>query len=86
MIKSTQLEIMTLDAGASGRHSNAAHWNEELFVLFDKKRPHRHFMKLDCVNVIYRCLFQIRLNLNFYAQYLPIFQLNHSQPLLNSAS
>jgi hypothetical protein len=37
--KSNQLEIITRDAGASGRHSNAAHWNEELFVLFDKNLP-----------------------------------------------
>jgi hypothetical protein len=35
MIKSNELEIITRDAGASGLHSNAAHWNEELFVLFE---------------------------------------------------
>jgi len=29
MIKSNQLEITTRDAGASGLHSNAEHWNEE---------------------------------------------------------
>jgi hypothetical protein len=34
MIKSNQLKIITRDAGASGLHSNAEHWNEELFVLF----------------------------------------------------
>ena len=31
MIKSNQLEIITRDAGASGLHSNAEHWNEENF-------------------------------------------------------
>jgi len=36
MIKSNQLKIITRDAGASGLHSNAAHWNEEPFVLFNK--------------------------------------------------
>ena len=36
MIKSNELEIITRDAGASGRHSHAAHGNEELFVLFNK--------------------------------------------------
>jgi len=34
MIKSNQLEIITRDAGASGRHSHAAHGNEEPFILF----------------------------------------------------
>ena len=47
MIKSNQLKIITRDAGASGRHSNAAHWNEEPFVLFDKKLSHRHIVKLN---------------------------------------
>jgi len=28
MIKSNQLKIITRDAGASGLHSNAEHWNE----------------------------------------------------------
>jgi len=36
MIKSNQLKIIARDAGASGLHSNAAHWNEEPFVLFNK--------------------------------------------------
>jgi len=28
MVKSNELEIITRDAGASGLHSNAEHWNE----------------------------------------------------------
>jgi hypothetical protein len=42
MIKNNELEIIKRDAGASGLHSHAAHGNEELFVLFNKKLPHRH--------------------------------------------
>ncbi len=49
MIKSNQLKITTRDAGASGLHSNAAHWNEELFVLFNKKLPYCHFVKFYCL-------------------------------------
>jgi len=41
MIKSNQLKIITRDAGASGLHSNAEHWNEELFVLFNKNLSYR---------------------------------------------
>jgi len=36
LIKSNELGIIMRDAGASGRHSHAAHGNEELFVLFNK--------------------------------------------------
>jgi len=35
IVKNNQLKIMTRDAGASGLHSNAEHWNEELIVLFE---------------------------------------------------
>jgi len=49
MIKSNQLEITTRDAGASGLHSNAEHWNEELFVLSNKNLSHRHVVKLNCL-------------------------------------
>jgi len=49
MVKNNQLKIMTRDAGASGLHSNAEHWNEELFVLFNKNRPLCHYVKLDCL-------------------------------------
>jgi hypothetical protein len=41
MIQSNELKIITRDAGASGLHSNAEHWNEELFVLFNKNLSHR---------------------------------------------
>jgi hypothetical protein len=43
MMKINQLKIMTRDTGASGRHSNAAHWNEEPFVLFNKNLPYCYF-------------------------------------------
>jgi hypothetical protein len=49
MIKSNELKIITRDAGASGLHSNAAHWNEELFVLFNKKLPYCRFVKFYCL-------------------------------------
>jgi len=49
MIKSNQLKIITRDAGASGLHSNAEHWNEELFVLFNKNLPYYHFVKFYCL-------------------------------------
>jgi hypothetical protein len=49
MIKSNELEIIPRDAGASGLHSNAEHWNEELFVLFDKNWQLCHCVKLDCL-------------------------------------
>jgi len=32
MIKSNQLKIITRDAGASGLHSNAEHWNKKAFI------------------------------------------------------
>jgi hypothetical protein len=49
MIKSNELKIITRDAGASGLHSNAAHWNEELLVLFNKNLPYCHFVKFYCL-------------------------------------
>jgi len=49
MIKSNELEIITRDAGASGRHSHAAHGNEELFVLFNNNLPYCHFVKFYCL-------------------------------------
>jgi len=47
--KSNELEIITRDAGASGLHSNAEHWNEEPFVLFNKNLSHHHFVKFYCL-------------------------------------
>ncbi len=60
IIKSNQLKIITRDAGASGLHSNTEHWNEELFVLFNKNLPYCHFVKFYCLKPDNKAYFELQ--------------------------